>query len=473
MIRALNRLIRSVLRRSYDGAGAGRRWRGALDMPVQLAAMQAARGPIASRARYLVGSNALAAAGVEAWASALIGAGIKPQSAHPDQAVRERINALWEAWTDAADADELTDLYGLQALAARRMAIDGDVFALMLFDDRGRLQLRLLDAEQVDPALHRELPGGARIVSGVELDATGRRAAYHAFRQRPGLPLATSLDTVRLAANDVAHLFNPVVPGQVRGLSWFAPILLRLKDLDDAHDAQLMRQKVAALMAGFIVDPNGEAGGFTGTPSPSAPGVLDGGLEPGTLKVLSPGQDIRFSEAAPIGAEAIQFLTITAREIAAGLGLPYETLTGDLSGVNYSSIRAGLVEFRRRVEALQYNVIVFQFCRPIWRRFVTAAVLSGELDAPGFERSPEPYLAARWITPRNDWVDPQKDVNAEIAAINAGLMSRRQAVAGRGYDLETLDSEIAADNARAATLGLSFTMPSAAPAAAENAELPA
>lgn len=190
--------------------------------------------------------------------------------------------------------------------------------------------------------------------------------------------------------------------------------------------------------------------------------------------MLSPGQDIRFSEAAPIGAEAIQFLTITAREIAAGLGLPYETLTGDLSGVNYSSIRAGLVEFRRRVEALQHNVIVFQFCRPIWRRFVTAAVLSGALDAPGFERDPEPYLAARWITPRMDWVDPQKDVRAEVEAINAGLMSRRQAVAGRGYDLETLDSEIAADNARAATLGLTFTTPKpAAPAATDNAESPA
>ena len=159
---------------------------------------------------------------------------------------------------------------------------------------------------------------------------------------------------------------------------------------------------------------------------------------------------------ARIGAEAIDFLRFTAREIAAGLGVPYEVLTGDLSQVNYSSIRAGLLEFRRRVEAHQHNVLVFQLLRPIWRAFVTAEILSGRIAAPGFGRNPELWLGARWITPRFDWVDPRKDVEAELAAIEGGLMSRRQAVAARGYDLEALDQEIADDNARAARLGLSF-----------------
>lgn len=458
MIRTLTRTLRSIFRRSYDGAGGGRRWTGSGEMPLPLAAMGAARGPIAKRARYLVGSNALAASAVEAWVSALVGTQIKPQSAHPDAAVREQLNAAWESWTDRADADGLADAYGLQALAARRMVTDGDAFAVLLSDSRGELRIRIMDAEQVDPALHRELPSGARIIAGVEFDAAGRRVAYHAFRERPGLPLAiaTPLDTVRLPAEDVCHLFNPVAPGQVRGLSWFAPVLLRLHDLDQLHDAQIMRQKVAALLAGFIVDPNATAGGFTGEMKGN---VLDGGLEPGTLKVLDPGQDIRFSDPASIGAEAIDFLKLTAREIAAGLGIPYETLTGDLSGVNYSSIRAGLVEFRRRVEVLQHNVIVFQLCRPIWRRFVTLEILSDRLSAPGFEYDPEPYLSARWITPKQEWIDPAKDVQAEIAAIGAGLMSRRQAVTARGYDIEALDREMADDNDRARRLNLTFGDP--------------
>ncbi len=456
--------------RSYDAAGVGRRWRGFADMPNQLAAQLAARGPVGRRARALVANNPLAASGVEGWVSALVGTGIKPQSIHPDADVRAALNAAFERWTDAADAEGLGDFYALQALAARRMVIDGESFAALPHDERGALKVRLLDAEQIDPARHRELGSGVRIVAGVEFDATGRRLAYHAFRERPGLPLGTSLDTVRLPAEDVCHLFRPDVPGQVRGLSWFAPVLLRLADYDSASDAQLVRQRVAALLTGFIIDPNGEPARFAG--QGDAAGNLNVGMEPGTLTVLTPGQDIRFSDPAKVGPEVIDFLKVTSREIAAGLGVPYETLTGDLSGTNYSSIRAGLVEFRRRVEALQHNVLVFQFCRPIWRRFVTAEVLSGRLAAPGFERDPEPYLAARWITPRQEWVDPKKDAEAEIAAIGAGLMSRRQAVAARGYDLETLDAEIAADNAHAATLGLTFTTapgPAASTADSEGA----
>ncbi|MFD2030614.1 phage portal protein [Ancylobacter dichloromethanicus] len=216
----------------------------------------------------------------------------------------------------------------------------------------------------------------------------------------------------------------------------------------------LPARKIGALLTGFVTSTDGEVP-FDG--EEAGPGMLEGGLEPGTLKVLAPGQDVSFSDPAEIGQEAIEFMKVTAREIAAGLGIPYEQLTGDLSGVNYSSIRAGLVDFRRRVEALQYGVLVFQMCRPTWRRFVTAEVLAGRLSAPGFFTDPAPYLAAKWITPKREWVDPKKDVEAEISAIGAGLMSRREAVAARGTDIEALDAEIASDKARAEGLGLTFT----------------
>jgi capsid protein len=106
---------------------------------------------------------------------------------------------------------------------------------------------------------------------------------------------------------------------------------------------------------------------------------------------------------------------------------------------------------------------VQQFIRPVWRRFVTTEILSGRFEAPFFEMNPEPYLSANFITPRQDWVDPLKDSQADIMAINAGHMSRRQAVAARGYSLEALDAEIAADKQNAESLGLNFSQPAAAP----------
>ncbi len=429
-------------------------------MPNQRLSMTGARGPIGRRARYLVGNSPLAASAVEGWVSNVVGVGIKPQSSHPDPKVRAAINAAFERWVDRADADDVLDFYGLQALAMRRMVIDGDCFAAMSLEgEQGNpFRVRLLDSEQIDPLCSRELGGGSRIIAGVELDARGRRVGYHAFKDRGGHEIGTSYQTVRLPAESILHLLRTEIPGQVRGLSWFAPVLLTLKDLDELNDAQLMRQKTAALLAGFIIDPHGSSGPFTGDPSPDG-SATEASLEPGTMKVLTPGQDVRFSDPADLGAESTDFLRITARAIAAGLGIPYEILTGDLSSVNYSSIRAGLVEFRRRVEAVQHNVLVFRFCRPAWERFVTVAALTGEIDGRGFVRDPQSFMACKWITPRREWVDPLKDARAEIEAISAGLMSRREAVASRGWDIETLDAEIAADHARAVSLGLAFAAP--------------
>jgi lambda family phage portal protein len=131
-------------------------------------------------------------------------------------------------------------------------------------------------------------------------------------------------------------------------------------------------------------------------------------------------------------------------------------LTGDLSGVNYSSIRAGMLEFRRRTEAIQHGVLVHQLCRPVWNAWLDQAVLAASLTAPGYARRRREYLACKWIPQGWQWVDPEKEFKAMLLAIRAGLMSRSEAISAFGYDAEDVDREIAADNQRADDLGLIF-----------------
>ena len=69
------------------------------------------------------------------------------------------------------------------------------------------------------------------------------------------------------------------------------------------------------------------------------------------------------------------------------------------------------------------------------------------------------YQACSWLPPRWDWVDPIKDIKAEVAAIDAKLKSRTQAVAERGYDAAAVDAEIAADRQRERELGLTEETP--------------
>ena len=120
------------------------------------------------------------------------------------------------------------------------------------------------------------------------------------------------------------------------------------------------------------------------------------------------------------------------------------------------------LEFRRRIEQFQHGTLVFQLCRPVWRRWIGDAVLAGALLLPDFAANPAPYLAVKWIPPKWDWVDPLKDRKAEIEAIEAGLKSRSDVIESEGYDAEEVDRRIAADHAREEELGLKFGRPETA-----------
>jgi len=171
--------------------------------------------------------------------------------------------------------------------------------------------------------------------------------------------------------------------------------------------------------------------------------------------VLPPGWDIRFSTPQQM-AQSIEFAALSIRTIAAGLQIPEFLLSGDMRGANYSSMRSALVQFRMHSEAIQHLVLVPQFLLPVWKRWLTLAVLSGELDFADFEENQADYFAVEFYPPTMPWVDPAKDADATATMIAAGLKSRRQAVAELGYSVEALDAEIAADRDRENTLGLTF-----------------
>jgi lambda family phage portal protein len=257
-------------------------------------------------------------------------------------------------------------------------------------------------------------------------------------------------DTVRVPAEEVLHIYRPIDAGQIRGLPHVAPALVRLFLLDQYDDAELDRKKTAAMFAGFIIKTAPEDP-MMGEGAADLDGAAIASLEPGTMQVLLPGEDVKFSSPADVGGgyEAFQYRTLLA--VSASLGLPYHLVTGDVRQANYSSLRAELVEFRRRIGQLQHGVMAHQLCRPVWRRWLETAVLSGALDA-----DPADARAVQWIPPRWDWVDPLKDIQAQVLAMGAGITSRRKVVEGTGYDIEEVDRENAADAKRASDLGLTY-----------------
>lgn len=431
--RLLNRTApQAVQLRSYDAATAARtRFNGGANRFSSYGPETVAASPsIRSRARHAAANNALAASAVSAWATTAVGSGIIPTSQHPDPEVRKALDAYFSKWAKQADASGRTDFFGLQTAVVKAQRIDGEAFLMW----RGDKLLHLPPEQIADLSTD-------TIAAGIELNEDGRAVAFHVHPVRPDAMQATYAPPVRVDAGEMLHVLEAAGVGAVRGVSSFAPVLLALAELDGTEDALITQTKIAALLSVILTNDSETSG-----QDPFEDGQ---GLEPGA--VLRLAGNWRVNTVAPQQSQqAGEFLGHLTRRIAAGLNVPAHLLDGDLRQANYSSLRASLVSYRQRIEQYQYQTLVPQFLEPVWQRVATLAAL--EL---GFEINDD-LFAVEWIAPAQPWVDPAKDADATISQINAGLMSRRQAVAALGYSIEQLDAEIAADRTREAELGLSF-----------------
>jgi len=453
----------------YDASGWGRRTHGwnpgnAGPNTIGMQSIETLR----SRARFTARNDPWANNGIASFAANAIGTGIKPQSMHPDKEVKAKIPQAWLRWTDHCDAHNACDFYGLQTLLCREVIEGGECFARLRprRKDSGLrvpLQIQLLESELLPTWYNIDRPNGNKVREGVELNKELAPAGYWFLKQHPGDTVLWPNNAgrlLRVASQSVAHVFQPLRTGQLRGVPWLAPVLLRIYELNQFEDAELVKQKVAAMFVAFVHQMTGqgmfnEVPGTPGTTPIVPPGVGNAVMEPGTTQYLRLNEDVTFSKPPEFNSLP-EFMRVYLRSIAAGLGVTYEQLTGDLTGVNYSSIRAGLIEFWRRCEQFQHQVIIFRFCRPIWDAWIRTALISGELDYSDYAKDPLAFTSVKWVPPVRQWVDPAKEIGATLDAIRGGLGSRDTSASAQGFDVEEIDSENARDQERADKLGLVY-----------------
>jgi lambda family phage portal protein len=441
------------------------------------ALMQAAGPTVVARARWLVRNNGYARAALQSWSAATVGAGIKPSSLIAEQSTRETVHQVWNDWTDEADAEDLTDFYGIIRRVSREAFLAGECFVRLrprFPQDRLSvpLQLQLLPSEQL-PLWKQELVppenpnGGAPIRLGIEFDRhlRDKRVAYWFFRSNPTDPTlrfadAMQLDKlVRVPASEVIHVFDPVEAGQLRGLTRYAAAIVKLFQMDAYDDAELERQKQQSRYATFVTTPDDRDD--DGNPLDPRPDDDISAYMPGANVLLYGGEDVKFAEpgGVPNSYELFQYRTLL--QICAALGIPYGELSWDLTKATYASSRAGLLAFRQEVEAFQHAVLVFQFLRRVWAKWMDAAVLAGALPitAQAYNARPAVWRAMQAITPRAPWVDPLKDRQATKLALDAQTMAPQDAIEAEGYDIETVYRRIA----EAARLRRQYGIPDPAP----------
>lgn len=419
------------------------------------------RDLIKARARYLERNSDIAGAAVGGIVRNVVGTGIKPQARTGSEELNRRIEALWRDWTAAENCDITgqQNFAELQAMLLRRKIVDGEILIKKVVTRKGRhpLKLQVIKSDLLSSFLMYAPKTNNIIRSGIELNAHLRPLAYWIDRKSADGYVEYNPD--RVPAEQIIHLWTRSQPDQIRGISDLAPIIKRLKDTQDYLDAETLTARIAACFSVFITTETGAPGtaGRMGLNTKDPEGKKLKAIRPGMVQYLAPGESIKTANPSRGLANARDYVAIQERLAGAGLGLSYELMSRDFNTSSFSSARQGMLEDRKTFEPMQ-EFMAAHLCAPIYREWMDLCVMAGSLDIPDYFEHREAYQTVEWVTPGWSWIDPQKEVQADIAAIQNGGKTLAQWCAERGYDWREQLEQMALEKKTAEAMGLKLSV---------------
>lgn len=363
------------------------------------------------------------------------------------------------AWRDWCRADNCTvsgrlSFTDCQNLFIESLARDGEVVIRKVnYRNEYGFALQFLEPDHIDEQKNERLKNGNMIRMGVEMDRFRRPIAYHILVEHPGdLDYSTATRrTERVPASQIIHIYDPDRAEQSRGVPWMSTAIDALKMLHGYREAELVAARTAASKMGFFTSPTGD--GFTADDlEDSVVPIME--AEPGTLHQLPQGVNfVPWDPAHPTSAFG-DFEKSILRGIAAGLGVSYHSLANDLTQTSYSSIRQGAVEDREFYKQLQ-RFMITHFIMPVYAEWLLSAMTFGAIQIP--VRRFDKFFNASMFQPRGfSWIDPMKEIQAHVIALQNGLISMQDVQNNYGRDVEETFAQIARDKEMAEQFGLSI-----------------
>lgn len=421
--------------RSYNGASHGRRMKDIKATGADAnAEIERDLRTLRNRSRDMARNNVYGRRIIQTITVNTIGTGIIPTPDGLSRTAEKRIMSIWKRWAGKkrCDFDGLLTFAGIQKLVMRTVVMSGECLVIRRREEDTDvpLSLQVLEPDFIDMSKTlQRLGNGNTVMHGIEFNSRGKRVAYWLYSEHPGSSGMHPIESKRVLAEDVCHIYFVERPGQVRGVPWLATPFVRLKDYDDYEDAELVRQKIAACFTVFVSDLTGDA------PVDEEEEDIASRVEPGIIEILPPGKQVSFAQP-PTTSNYDGYSKKVLQGIASGVGITYEAMTGDLSNVNFSSGRMGWLEMHRNITDWQEEMIVPLLCDTVWDWFIDALAISGK-SRRGIDVS--------WTPPRREMVDPVKETSALREQVRCGFISWQEAVRQLGYDPDDTTDEIVAD----------------------------
>ena len=383
----------------------------------------------------------------------------------PDGTLDMEVNgAIEEAWLDFSqpyvlDTARQASLQEFQEICLSSIVTDGDFFVRIMENDEYEYGLKIqeIDALRVPPSSssrYRLADTEQIYKNGIVFDKETMKPLWYSLNDDNITRYDVDVNRgKRIDAADMMHGFIKERTGQVRGVPLGHTSAATLYMIGKYEEAALRNAEIGASKLGFLTQSSDE-------PPPTRPKLDENGeemkdeegntiledaldgvsidMEAGSLNSLPPG--VGFADWSPEypNQEFESFMRVMLRKASVGYDVAYADLSGDLTSVNYSSIRQGALENRENFKTLQ-KVIIFKFLYPLYKRWLGSAIAKGMIRVNGkplgMERIND-YCKPVWTPRRWPWIDPQSEAKANQIAIKSGLKAPSQVIKEAGGDPE-------------------------------------
>lgn len=357
-----------------------------------------------------------------------------------DRKLNSSVEEDFERWSEKADVSGKLHFNELTDLAKRNELETGEsIFVKRYKKGPGRIipySLQAMEPERL--VTYGVKPREGNIIQdGIEIDSdTGEPKFYH-FSSND-----FSMKPVAVPASDVIHEFRTLRPGQVRGISSFTPVVLLANNLYEFMENTLDRSRLAANWLAFVKTPNPYGmQNQRGVTNENGKRIEE--IENLIIEYLNPGEEIEFSNGSLPGETFEPYVKLVLHMVAVGTEVPYELLTEDSSGINYSTLRAKRNDFSKSIKPHQVRK-VRHFCQPVFCDVLDSLVLNGRTKVPTVKYYKDPWTFRKnvWLAPGTDAIDPLKESKANTDQIKSLVRSPQEVCRERGRDLEDVLDEL-------------------------------
>lgn len=380
-----------------------------------------------------------------------------------DIKVNTRLEKEWKEWCKPANCTVTKNMswHEGQTIGVRTWGRDGEFLIRFVrgFDNPFGFALQFIPPDALDEqyTMLESLTSKNPVVMGVEYNEWGQPVNYYLRKKYDFLNYGEYTGYAGheiVPASDIIHFYLPYEFDQARGFPLMHSAMVRSKMLEGYEDAHMVAARYGASKMGFYERTVGEDPGLAGIAEVKPDGSLEENIEAGIIGNLPPGY--KFTSFDPKFPEQTfpDFVKATLRGMAAGLDVAYNSLANDLENVNYSSIRAGLMD-ERDIYKIMQKLFSVKVCHRVYEEWLKMALVSRlrDLKVSNFDR----YNTVSFHGRRWPWVDPEKDVNAVEKEMRLGLISRQEVLNDKGRDLEDTWQQIANEKKMAEKMGLAFS----------------